>query len=508
MFFLNGSLGWLVGYSSGLPALYLTTDGGQSWDSTLNFPANSIREVQFVNDSTGWMSIPSVNNGGMLYSSDGGLSWKKQQVNFPAIDFMTKLAMLNDTVGFALTRFAAKVYRYRARPPACGPALLLPADSCLGRLPELRWGRAEGCFEGYYLQVGATPGGQEVLPRTDVGLDTFYQFTQPLPSGAEVHVTVTPYNYSHGAAEGCPSRAVATVDCPVIASVVDTGFCKGGTLAWGDSLFTTAGTQELHYLTPQGCDSLVMLNIAQYEDATTAVDTAACPGQPLLWQGSLLSAPGEYQFDYLTSQGCDSTVIVNFSYWPAYTRQVDTFFCQGEAFYWGDSLLSAPGLYTFHYLTGQGCDSTVKVLLAERGDVYMDTTVALLAGEPYQGVVYESDTLLQHHYPAANGCDSIVRVQLDILSSTAEAGRRAWRCYPNPARSELWLEGPAPLRRVVLFNLNGAAPASYPLSPGAENPAGGGFTRYSLPLPALPPGIYLLRLEGEGKVWIERVAAW
>ncbi|MCB9291758.1 MAG: hypothetical protein H6559_01295 [Lewinellaceae bacterium] len=508
MFFLNDSLGWLVGYSSGLPALYMTTDGGQSWDSTLNFPANSIRWVQFVDDSTGWLSIPSASNPGMLYSSDGGLGWQQQQINFPPFDYMGKLAMLNDTIGFGLSTVTAKVYRYRARPPACGPALLLPADSSLGRLPELRWSRAEGCFEGYYLQVGATPGGQEVLPRTDVGLDTFYQTTQPLPAGAQLYVTVTPYNYSHGAAQGCPSQAVTTIACPAVTTVVDTGFCKGGALAWGDSLYTTAGTRELLYYTAQGCDSLLVLHLTQYEDATTAIDTAACPGQPLLWQDSLLATPGEYRFEYFTSQGCDSTVAVNFSHWPAYARQVDTFFCQGEAFYWGDSLLSGPGQYIFHYLTVQGCDSTVQLLLAEQADIYVDTAVTLQPGQPYQGAVYEADTLLLHYYPAANGCDSIVRVQLDILSNTAEAWQQAWRCYPNPARGVLWLEGPAPLLRAVLFNLNGAALATYPLAERAEYQAGDGGYRYALRLPALPPGIYLLRLEGEGRVWLEKLVIW
>lgn len=74
----------------------------------------------------------------MLYSTDGGLSWRRQEVPDVPLDAPLWLAMPNDTVGFALSYNTAKAYRYRARPPACGPALLLPADSSLGRLPELR----------------------------------------------------------------------------------------------------------------------------------------------------------------------------------------------------------------------------------------------------------------------------------------------------------------------------------------------------------------------------------
>ena len=118
--------------------LYITNDGGQHWDTIQNFPTNNLGPVQFVNDSIGWVSIPSTANSGMLYSTDGGLSWRRQEVPDVPLDAPLWLAMPNDTVGFALSYNTAKAYRYRARPPACGPALLLPADSSLGRLPELR----------------------------------------------------------------------------------------------------------------------------------------------------------------------------------------------------------------------------------------------------------------------------------------------------------------------------------------------------------------------------------
>jgi photosystem II stability/assembly factor-like uncharacterized protein len=579
IFFLDEQTGWLL---SGEPkTLYATQDGGQSWSLASGaeaLPASAFH-LYFIDGQRGWLTDrycymcccddpDSPNSGkGILYTPDGGQSWKVHNhekvpiFSVSGLDTyypgMGLLQMFGDSVGYAGTTptFHGKIYRYRGRPAACGP-LAAPLPSPAPLQPLLSWPAAHGCFDGYYLQLGSAPGADDILPRQDVGQDTFYQVAGPLPQGATVYAAVLPYNHVFGAAEGCESRVFTTVECPPLYTAVDTGFCQGGALAWGDTLIAAPGLYTLSYRTALGCDSIVALQVAAYESAAAAIDTAVCEGRALLWGDSALTAPGHYEFRYATAQGCDSTLSLSLAHWPRYLAAIDTSYCQGGAFYWADSLLPGPGAYTFFhrtqhgcdsievvllerrppaagtldtaycagrgfywegsllpgpgeysfgYTTAAGCDSTLLLRLSELPASYGDTAVALLPGELYGGVAYERDTVLLEAHAAANGCDSILRVYISVLTGSAGPGGPAagWRCYPNPTAGELWAEGAEPLLGAQLLGIGGAR---HGLSWQAEG--GGPPWRYRFSLAGLPPGAYLLRLESRSGAWAERIVVY
>jgi gliding motility-associated-like protein len=74
---------------------------------------------------------------------------------------------------------------------------------------EISW-RAVGDIEGYILNLGTSPGANDVL-NVDVGLTTSYELTENLPSGQEIFVTILPYNESVQA-ENCESQSFTTVE--------------------------------------------------------------------------------------------------------------------------------------------------------------------------------------------------------------------------------------------------------------------------------------------------------
>jgi len=57
---------------------------------------------------------------------------------------------------------------------------------------DIVWNVSENA-EGYILEVGTTPGGDEFFSQ-DVGLTTFYNFRTDMPEGSPVYVKITPYN--------------------------------------------------------------------------------------------------------------------------------------------------------------------------------------------------------------------------------------------------------------------------------------------------------------------------
>jgi photosystem II stability/assembly factor-like uncharacterized protein/Leucine-rich repeat (LRR) protein len=66
---------------------------------------------------------------------------------------------------------------------------------------------------GYYLAVGATSGGTDILAKTDVGNTTSYS-PGALPYNTTIYVTITPYN-ANGEAQNCTEETFSTQSAPI-----------------------------------------------------------------------------------------------------------------------------------------------------------------------------------------------------------------------------------------------------------------------------------------------------
>ncbi|WP_340202677.1 T9SS type B sorting domain-containing protein [Ascidiimonas sp. W6] len=73
---------------------------------------------------------------------------------------------------------------------------------------NLQWNVSIGT-EGYLLTIGTTPGGNEILPTTDVGNILSYNPLLDFPASTIIYVTVIPYN-SNGSAINCNSQSFTT----------------------------------------------------------------------------------------------------------------------------------------------------------------------------------------------------------------------------------------------------------------------------------------------------------
>ena len=307
VFFLTPQLGWVAAEDN---SVCRSIDGGNTWACfpVMTDEAIGIQSIYFSNDSIGW--IADGGHKGVFITTDGGQEWRQQYI--PGVDesglllFGEELLMLSDTLGYFCAR-AGKIYRYRGRPAPCGPALLPVQDSTL--YPLLRWHPAEGCFDGYYLQLGTAPGGADILPRTDVGWDTAYQVAQALPASTQLFATIVPYNHVYGAAEGCNSTAFTTIDCPPAPAVIDTGFCEGGAFHFMHTVFEEPGAYAFPLTDALGCDSTITLQLAAWPVYNLTVDTALQAGTP--YQGVVYAQDTSFTQHYTSAQGCDSTVQVN-----------------------------------------------------------------------------------------------------------------------------------------------------------------------------------------------------
>ncbi|WP_299313151.1 BspA family leucine-rich repeat surface protein [uncultured Aquimarina sp.] len=71
--------------------------------------------------------------------------------------------------------------------------------------------------DGYFLTIGTSTGGNDILNNEDVGNVTTYDLTNDLPEDIEIFVTITPYN-EEGNATGCAEESFTTELIPVVPS--------------------------------------------------------------------------------------------------------------------------------------------------------------------------------------------------------------------------------------------------------------------------------------------------
>ncbi len=329
--FLDDQKGWFVNRTN---LIYKTEDGGENWTSyPIAQDGNAYcRRIFFINDTLGWAA--STDNATIYVTTDGGESWNKQSTD-PFFNIgNTSIFMTGPDNGVAA--YWPLIKHYQGGPADCDIQLISPSTTITALQPEIKWNKVAGCVDGYRLSVGLIPGGTEIIGPLDVGLDTSYLLPFALLEDMEYYISVVPYNHVHGLATTC--------------------------------------------------------------------------GEPFAF----------------TSVSCPPTTLI------------DTSFCD-PPFVWVDTSFEEAGTYLFEYMTPLGCDSVVVLALTHEDDIYTEIDTALTVGQPYNGVLYESDTLLTEIYAANNGCDSIVQIQLTIVTRTQEPDFISqWQVFPNPTGAELW----------------------------------------------------------------------
>jgi hypothetical protein len=91
-------------------------------------------------------------------------------------------------------------------PPMAVTALTQPATTT--NVPvetALSWTPAAGCVGGYFISIGTTSGGTDIVNNTNIGNISTWQPGSNLPAGTVVFVTITPYN---GMGNGCVDAQV------------------------------------------------------------------------------------------------------------------------------------------------------------------------------------------------------------------------------------------------------------------------------------------------------------
>jgi choice-of-anchor B domain-containing protein len=100
----------------------------------------------------------------------------------------------------------------------------------------------------------------------------------------------------------------------------------------------------------------------------------------------------------------------------------------------------------------------------------------------------------------ANGCPAVSEpVYAELLVAATEPQTPGLKLYPNPARSWLIVEAPAPLEAVRLFDAQGRLVQAVP---------GQGHPALEISLSGLPAGVYQVQVRSQERSWSQRVVVW
>jgi gliding motility-associated-like protein len=242
------------------------------------------------------------------------------------------------------------------------------------------------------------------------------------PSGFEV--------VPNGTVNGCDS--LISIDLSfedAVVSNLSEALCPGESLMVNGTLYDAtnlSGSDTIVNGSVNGCDSIINVSISYLVADTNFVVATLCPGDTLLLNGNTYDAVNPTGTETLPGgavNGCDSVIVIDLAFFPADTNFIVQTLCTGDALTVNGTVYdegNPSGFEVVPNATVNGCDSLISVNLTFENAVVNDIVDTLCPGESLtvNGTLYDADnpsgadTLLNG---AVSGCDSIINVMLDFF---------------------------------------------------------------------------------------------
>jgi hypothetical protein len=208
---------------------------------------------------------------------------------------------------------------------------------------------------------------------------------------------------------------------PIFTDVYDTA-CDSHT--WNGQTYTQSGEYTRQFVTALQADSTVTLHLTIYHSVTSTSSVTVCESDlPYHYVNGDIDTTFEvgtpqlstFNFQLLTSHGCDSTVILTLNVRSAnYTELTETA-CGNYT--WNDEVYEESGDYVQTFTNANGCDSVVTLHLTIFTADYADFTETACGSYTWNNEVYEESGDYVQTFTNMNGCDSVVTLHLTIFTA-------------------------------------------------------------------------------------------
>jgi gliding motility-associated-like protein len=203
---------------------------------------------------------------------------------------------------------------------------------------------------------------------------------------------------------------------PLFNDTLPVSICQGSTYTLGAQTFTSAGFHPVVFPSSQGCDSTVVLNLTLLPNLTNNQTVHICQGATYTFAGNTLSTGGTYSQSLQTATGCDSTINLTLIVDPILTATIQAAICQGGSYVFGTQTLTSPGNYSRTIQTVAGCDSIINLTLAVNPVLSSSSSMSLCQGEStlFFGQSLTNSGIYTQTLQTVAGCDSVVTLNLTV----------------------------------------------------------------------------------------------
>lgn len=210
----------------------------------------------------------------------------------------------------------------------------------------------------------------------------------------------------------------AVVACSTVFSSRTKSICSPQSYFYNGKNRDTAGSYKDTFVNAKGCDSIETLTLVVFPQKTTNLSQSICQGDSFGFNNHYIKTSGTYRDTLLTTQGCDSMLILNLIVNPASYISLNHAICQGDSFYFNNTYLKSEGNYINKLKNTQGCDSIITLNLMMNSSKISSITKSVCSGDSlyYGNKYYKQQGVYQAKYRAQNGCDSIVNLNLNLFS--------------------------------------------------------------------------------------------
>jgi photosystem II stability/assembly factor-like uncharacterized protein len=283
--FFNADTG-LVGNT--LDGIFLSVDGGSNWEQV--DACGDVNHFFFLDRDTGYAAV---DGGSIRKTTDGGATWIGLNVgvgyNLQSVFFV------NDSTGYAVGDWinGVKTTDYGAT---------------WSSLPVNQYGRDIYCPDPNNPDsVYALVASGEIQKSIDGGAN--WTIAMPALNNQQMWDFEFQGPYIYVCGDHGDILRTRLVPCTTISSIIDTTVC-GSFIAPDGDILNSSGSYTFSYLTADGCDSVLTINLTVNTNTTSSrIDTACFYFEAP--DGEVLMESGNYEVIIPNQAGCDSIINID-----------------------------------------------------------------------------------------------------------------------------------------------------------------------------------------------------
>lgn len=146
--------------------------------------------------------------------------------------------------------------------------------------------------------------------------------------------------------------------------------CSGDVLMIDTIEINSAGLYTYVAESISSCDTLYLIDVAEINESTESIEIQLCNSDTAVINDIPYSLSGSYTQDFITSLGCDSTLIIEINNDIQIPTLIEAFTCEGLGITINGEEYQIPGSYEQILSTVTGCDSILNIIVTQN-EIYV-----------------------------------------------------------------------------------------------------------------------------------------